>query len=172
MARFQTGQQDAFNSLVRRWEQRIYNFILRSVGNREEAWDLCQETFTKAFQNLDRLKEPQRFSAWLYKIALNECRMRRRKWAGRQEEDVEVLMDAPALEASPEERVGQREMVRHLRQALRAIPDDQRLVIVMKEYQHLKFHEIAELLDVPLSTVKSRLYLGLRALRKELEKLV
>src|SRR5690606_40488229 len=73
------GDGDCFGQLVERWEGKIYGFIYRYVRNREEARDLTQDTFTKAFQNLDRLSDPARFSSWLYTIALNECRMRFRR---------------------------------------------------------------------------------------------
>ena len=70
------GDGASFGELAQRWQSRIFGFIHRYVGNREEAQDLTQDTFAKAYQNLDRLADPARFSSWLYKIALNECRMR------------------------------------------------------------------------------------------------
>lgn len=73
------GDADSFGMLMERWRNRIFGFIFRYIGDREDASDLTQETFTKAYQNLNRLTDPASFSAWIYKIALNECRMRFRR---------------------------------------------------------------------------------------------
>ena len=73
------GDRACFGELIERWQRKIYAFICRYVGNSTDAQDLTQDTFTKAYTNLDRLADPARFSSWLYKIALNECRMRFRK---------------------------------------------------------------------------------------------
>ena len=74
------GDTACSSELFERWWQRIYGFICRYIGNPDEAQDLTQDTFTKAYRNLDRLSDPKRFSSWLYTIALNECRMRFRRW--------------------------------------------------------------------------------------------
>ena len=166
------GDGGCFGELVTRWERRIYGFIYRYVGDREEARDLTQETFAKAYRNLSRLSDPGRFSSWLYKIALNECRMRfrRRRW------DTVPLLDsveAPQArtdEPTPEQALATKERVQLLREALLKLPEEQKTVILMKEYQGLKFREIAEVLDLPLSTAKSRMYLGLKTLRRLMEK--
>lgn len=168
------GDGACFGELARRWQRRIYGFICRYVGNREEARDLTQDTFAKAFQNLDRLADSRRFPSWLYKIALNECRMRFR----RQNRGVIVPLEEYVQREerggfptpTPEDTLEAGENVRILRQAVAQLPEEQRVVIVMKEYQGLKFHEIAEILDLPLSTVKSRMYLGLKTLKKLVER--
>ena len=166
------GDGSCFGELVSRWERRIYGFIYRYVGDREEARDLTQETFVKAYRNLGRLSDPRRFSSWLYKIALNECRMRfrRRRW-----DTVPLLesVEAPraqAAEPTPEQALASKERALMLREALEKLPEEQKTVILMKEYQGLKFREIAQVTDVPLSTVKSRMYLGLKTLRRLLER--
>jgi len=76
---FLRGQAPAFDALVGRWHARLYNFVLRYVGNREEAGDLCQLVFIQAYRQLDGLKSPDRFAAWLYRIAVNLCRDRQRQ---------------------------------------------------------------------------------------------
>ncbi len=169
------GDTACFGELIERWQRRIYGFICRYVGNADEAHDLTQDTFTKAFSNLGRLSDPERFSSWLYTIALNECRMRfrrRRKiqFVSLPEEDTEVVpihLRDPA--ASPEAKLAVKEDVQVLREAFDQLPEEQKEVILMKEYQDLKFHEISEILAIPLSTVKSRMYLGLKTLRKLME---
>ena len=165
------GDGACFGELSRRWQYKIYGFICRYVGNSEEAEDLTQDTFTKAFQNLDRLSNPSRFSSWLYKIALNECRMRFR----RQRNVIAVPLDDQVHEepdtgaTSPEETLLARETSQLLQEAFEQLPEEQKAVILMKEFQGLKFHEISEVLEVPLSTVKSRMYLGLKTLRRLME---
>ena len=166
------GDGSCFGQLVARWELKIYGFICRYVGNREEAKDLTQETFAKAYQNLGRLSDPKRFKPWLYKIALNECRMRFRRQRGFTPTPLETYLESPGADldtVTPEEVLSQKEAVEILKEAFARLPEDQKSVILMKEYQGLKFHEIADTLDVPLSTVKSRMYLGLKTLRKLME---
>ncbi len=167
------GDGSCFGQLVTRWELKIFGFICRYVGNREEAKDLTQETFSKAYQNMGRLSDPNRFKPWLYKIALNECRMRFRRERGFTAAPLETYLESPGADldtVTPEEVLSKKEAVEVLKVAFTRLPEDQKTVILMKEYQGLKFHEIADTLDVPLSTVKSRMYLGLKTLRKLMEK--
>ena len=169
------GDTACFGELTERWQRRIYGFICRYVGNTDEAQDLTQDTFTKAYRNLDRLADPERFSSWLYTIALNECRMRFRKRRKIQlvalpEEDGEVVpIHLRDQAASPEAKLAVKEAGQLLREAFDGLPEEQREVILMKEYQDLKFHEISDILGIPLSTVKSRMYLGLKTLKKLME---
>ena len=167
------GDGASFGVLVQRWEKRIYGFIRRYVGNSEEAKDLTQDTFTKAYQNLDRLVDPARFSSWLYKIALNECRMRFRREKGTHQvawEDSQAESKrSERIDENPESRLETVQNVDRLKKAFKDLPKEQREVILMKEFQGLKFHEISEILGVPLSTAKSRMYLGLKTLRRLME---
>ena len=177
LQKFLQGEVACFNVLIQRWQKRIFNFIYRNVSDYEEARDLTQETFAKAFIKARDLQDPSRFIPWLYKVALNECRMSLRRSRGRQKVPIEIY-DSPESneveiaavlvrqEESAQQRLEREETVARLREVLALLPEEQRLVIVMKEYEDLKFHEIAEILDVPLSTVKSRLYMGLKTLRR------
>ncbi|MBI4455051.1 MAG: sigma-70 family RNA polymerase sigma factor [Acidobacteria bacterium] len=170
------GDTSRFNVLIQRWQKRIFNFIYRNLGDYEEARDLTQDTFAKVFLKLKDLDDTSKFSSWIYKVALNECRMAFRRAKGRQKVPLEIYHQTEAQgdefcrikseEESPEEHLQKKESVDRLREMIRMIPEEQRAVILMKEYENLKFHEIAEILDVPLSTVKSRMYLGLRTLRR------
>jgi RNA polymerase sigma-70 factor (ECF subfamily) len=167
------GDGASFGELVQRWETRIYGFIRRHVRNSEEARDLTQDTFTKAYQNLGRLADPTKFSSWLYKIALNECRMRFRRDKGTYqvpwEESRAESWRSERVEENPESQLETVQNIDRLKRAFRDLPVEQREVILMKEFQGLKFHEISEILNVPLSTAKSSMYLGLKALRKLME---
>ncbi|HSR67681.1 MAG TPA: sigma-70 family RNA polymerase sigma factor [Acidobacteriota bacterium] len=167
------GDGACFGELTERWQNRIFRFICRYTGNSEVARDLTQDTFTKAYQNLPRLSDPGKFSSWLYTIALNECRMRFRRLKAVTQVPFEDYLqsDRPVSgEPSPERALAGKERADILRGAFDDLPDEQRAAIVMKEYQGLKFQEIAEILDIPVSTAKSRVYLGLKTLRRLLER--
>jgi RNA polymerase sigma-70 factor (ECF subfamily) len=150
------GESEAFNLLVRQWEKPIYNYILRLIGEREEAMDLCQESFMKAYRELGTLKDRDRFSAWLYRIAHNTCYSRLRKDAGKT--FVELQPDTQSRRSSVESRLAVEKALQHL-------PEEQREAVVLKVFHDLKFEEIAQIQGAPVSTVKSRLYMGFEKLR-------
>jgi len=150
------GDTEAFNVLVRQWEKPIYNFIFRMIGDRDEAMDLCQDCFMKAFRELQTLKDRDRFSSWLYRIAHNTCLSSIRKSYGKTW--VELDPDAGSTHSSAENRLA-------VEKALQYLPEDQREVVVLKVFQSLKFEEIAAIQNAPVSTVKSRLYMGFEKLR-------
>ena len=154
------GDTEAFNLLVRQWEKPIYNFILRMIGDRDEALDLCQDSFMKAYRELDTLKARDRFSAWLYRIAHNTCFSRLRKDQGKT--FVELAPETRATRTSIESRLA-------VEKALQQLPEDQREAVILKVYQNLKFDEIAVIQEAPVSTVKSRLYMGFEKLRSILQ---
>lgn len=154
------GDTEAFNLLIRRWEKPIYNFIVRMISDRDEAMDLCQDCFMKAYRELRTLKDPDRFSSWLYRIAHNACLSRMRKSHGKTW--VEFDPDLESVHNPVENRLA-------VEKALRQLPDDQREVVILKVFQSLKFDEIAAIQDAPVSTVKSRLYMAFEKLRSILE---
>jgi len=172
------GQVNAFNTLVWRWQKPIYNFVLRYLGDPEDAREITQQTFIKAHRNLPHLKDHARFSTWLYQIAVNLCRdeikkRRRRKTYSLEsmqensdQQNARDLLPVADEGASPDNIVSRKELRDILARALQQIPEEQREVVIMKEYQGLKFTEIAEALGIPLNTAKSRMYYGLTALRK------
>ena len=167
------GDRSAFDQLVLRWDRKIQGAIYRLIGSEEEARDLCQEAFLKAYRGLGAFKGEARFSSWLYQIALNLCRDRMRRRRGRTLVSLDALEadgQAPVLreEANALDLVEARDLQQRVRAAVLALADDQREVIVLKEYEGLTFQEIAEVLDLPVSTVKTRLYRGLDRLRERL----
>lgn len=153
------GDADAFNLLVRQWEKPIYNFIVRMIGDRDEAFDLCQDAFMKAYRELDTLKDLDRFSSWLYRIAHNTCFSKLRKDHGKT--FVELEPENYGSRMPIESRLAVEKALQHL-------PDEQREVVVLKVFQNLKFEEIAAIQAAPVSTVKSRLYMGFEKLRSVL----
>jgi len=172
--RFVEGDQESFNLLMWRWEKPLYKFIYRVIGDQEEARDICQESFLRAYRSLRGFRQKAKFSSWLYKIALNQCHTwgRRRKRTriiplseivrgdGYPHGEEGEGPSSQPMEASLQRR--EKEIM--VRQALASLPENQRLIIILKEYQGLKFREIAQVLRCPTSTVKSRLYAGLMAL--------
>lgn len=172
------GETDAFGLLVQRWERPIYGLSLRMLGRDEDARDVCQETFLAAFRNLSKFRGDAKFSSWIYRIALNACNTKLRKNGTVSEysldaEDAEGRkFELPDLEVEDSlERVHRDERAVLVRRALQALPGEMRQVLIMKEYHEMTFAEIADVLQIPVSTVKSRLYTGLQQMRARLEKL-
>ena len=170
--RFQNGEASAFDALVRRWERKLQGAIYRLIGPGEDVRDLSQETLLKAYRGLGTFKKEARFSSWLYQIALNVCRDRMRRTRGKSYVSFDELSEAGeaagGADPSALDLIEARDLSRQVAAAVAALPDEQREVVVLKEYQGLTFLEIAETLDVPLSTVKTRLYRGLGQLRQQL----
>src|SRR5262245_55275878 len=168
------GDADSFNELILRWERPIYALAYRTIGREEDARDVCQETFLRAFRALPGFRGQSKFSSWLYRIALNLCRdwlrKERRAPVVQVPEDVDLLeLAAASTPAEPlEDVVARHDQTRAVERAMACLSADQRTAIVLKEYHGLTFQEIADVLGCPLSTVKTRLYQGLTVLRREL----
>src|SRR5215212_2748202 len=172
------GEAEAFGEIVRRWERRIFALACGMLDSSEEARDATQETFLSAFRNLRGFRGEAKVSSWLHRIAVNQCitRQRRAKVRGETALEDELEADgasysAPAHE-SPALAAENQERTEIVRRAVSALPAELRQVIVMKEFEELTFQEIAEALDLPLSTVKSRLYTALRQLQMRLKNMV
>jgi RNA polymerase sigma-70 factor, ECF subfamily len=162
------GSVESYNLLVSRWEKRVYNYLLRITANREDALDLTQDVFLKAYQNLRKLDNPERFAPWLYRIAHNEAFSLFRK--RRPETDVDEL-EPEATETKVTiggSSVFPMELSLAVASALDRLSPDQREAVVLKVYQGFQFEEMAEILSCPVSTVKSRLYTALELLKTEL----
>ena len=175
VARSMGGDVDSFNQLVLRWERPIYALAYRVIGREEDARDVAQETFLRAFRALGGFKGQAKFSSWLYRITLNLCRdwirKERRTPVSQAPEGIDII--ELAGEATPtetiEQLVGRNQLSRAVSKAMASLPEEQRTAIILKEYHGLTFQEIADMLDCPLSTVKTRLYQGLSVVRKQLE---
>lgn len=174
VARSKTGDTESFNQLVKRWERPIFALAYRTLGREEDARDVTQETFLRAFRALAGFKGDAKFSSWLYRIALNLCRdwMRkdRRAPVVAIPEGVEVeQLDADRRPSETVEDLAARaELSRVVAKAMEKLPAEQRQAIILKEYHGLTFQEIADLMKCPLSTVKTRVYQGLSTLRTQL----
>jgi RNA polymerase sigma-70 factor (ECF subfamily) len=175
VARSRGGDLDSFNQLVLRWERPIYALAYRVIGREEDARDVAQETFLRAFRALGGFKGQAKFSSWLYRITLNLCRdwirRERRTPIAQTPEGVDLIeLAGEAVDTeSVDDLVSRKELSRAVAKAMAMLPDEQRTAIILKEYHGLTFQEIADLLDCPLSTVKTRLYQGLTVLRRTLQ---
>jgi RNA polymerase sigma-70 factor (ECF subfamily) len=172
-----SGDPEAFGEIVRRWERRIFALSFGMLGREEDARDATQETFLAAFRNLRGFRGEAKVSSWLHRIAVNQCitRQRRAKVRGEtaleDEAEKNAAVFALPADVSPARVAEYQEISAAVRKAVSSLPPDLRQVVVMKEFEELTFQEISDVLEVPLSTVKSRLYTALRQLQLRLQKL-
>lgn len=181
IVRAQAGDQTAQGKLVQLWYKRIYNFGYKFFLDHDMAMEISQKTFISMCRNLPALQDAARFKSWLYKIAVNYCREEARKKKGNRSLSFDLVWnrdaeDSPGWESSrqrydnPERQLQQSELSDILQKALLELSEEQREIVIMKEYEGLKFREIAEVLNISENTVKSRMYYGLDGLKKILEK--
>jgi len=160
------GEVEAFSILVRRWEKKVFGLAYRMLGHYEDARDASQEIFLTVYRNLSKFRGEAKFSSWLYRIALNCCHNKLRE-RGVQTIPLEETAPIPTDE-SVQGDIERQQTIDRVRTALGALPYEMRQVIIMKEYEGLTFKEIAEILNIPVSTAKTRLYTGLDQLRQRL----
>jgi RNA polymerase sigma-70 factor (ECF subfamily) len=172
----QQGNVSAFNSLAGRWHPTLHGFVTRTLGNPDEAQDVCQETLLKAYRNIRRLRDGGKFKAWIHHIALNLCRDRFR--AAKARGETIVLEEAtlverrgpvgPVVSPTTDEQAERVDLQGVLGVLLAELPAEQRTSILLREYQGFTSEEIGEIMGVPAATVRTRIYYGLRSLRKAL----
>lgn len=166
---------EAFGEIVRRWDRKIFALCFGMLGREDDARDAVQETFIAAYRNLKHFRGDARVSSWLHRIAVNQCLTQKRRQRTRAEEfldeetnETERVFVAP-LSSSPASASEQGEKFSIVRQAVNSLPLELREVVLMKEFEEMTFQEISDTLELPLSTVKSRLYTALKQLRMKLE---
>ncbi len=171
-----TEDPEAFGEIVRRWERKIFALCFGMLGREDEARDAAQEAFIAAYRGLKKFRGDAKVSSWLHRIAVNRCLTTKRRQRSRSEEFIddedgtaERIFVAAAYH-SPAKKAEKAERLNIIRQAVGALPGDLRQVIVMKEFEEMTFQEISETLELPLSTVKSRLYTALKQLKMKLER--
>ncbi len=172
--RAKDGDQTAFEQLVHDNEKRIYNLVLRMVGNPEDALDLSQEAFLNAWKGLGSFKGDSSFATWLYRLASNACLDFLRSKKRRQDtlgaplslDDEEAAPPPADNRHQPQEQLERKERTRALYRALHALPDHHRQILVMRELSGLSYQEISDILELDMGTVKSRLTRARLALKK------
>ena len=167
----------AFAEIVRRWERKIFALCYGMLDGREDdARDAAQETFIAAYRNLKNFRGEAKVSSWLHRIAVNQCLSKKRRVKVRGEvaidddEGNEIQSFFADTRASPVMQTEQNERLKTVRKAVNALPVELKQVVIMKEFEEMTFQEIAQVLQLPISTVKSRLYTALKQLKMRLEK--
>jgi len=172
------GRTSAFGLLVGRYQNRLYNALTKILGSAEDAHDVSQEAFVHAFQKLHTFQGNSRFYSWLFRIALNSAvsfhRKRHRNPASieavREQTGIEPIDSHP--DAQPESAMERSERQDVVRQALADLPGDFRQVLVLKEIEGMKYEEIAEIMECPVGTVRSRIHRARAELKTRLETLL
>lgn len=167
------GRVEAFGRLVVRYKDRLYPTLLRFTGNAEDALDLIQDTFLRAYQKIDRFHGESSFYTWVYRIAVNLALSERRKRRPPiRLSDIPSFDPADAADdpgrSDPSSRLERREREQMVQKALDQLPPDFRAVVVLKDLEGLRYEKIAEILDIPVGTVRSRLHRGRAELRSRL----
>ena len=179
MLQLQAGDLHAFDILVKRWEQPLLNYCYRMVNDITLAEDLRQEVFLRVYRSAMTYRPTAQFSTWMYRIATNLCLDTLAKRQRRKEMPLDAYLkseyeglDERFIDPSeaPDATVLKKEIESRVRSALACLPEDQRIVVIMRHYHDLKFQEIAEILERPISTIKSRMAAGLERLSKMLSK--
>ncbi|TKD67515.1 RNA polymerase sigma factor SigW [Pseudalkalibacillus hwajinpoensis] len=171
------GDHNAFGELVELYKDRVFALSYRMLGNRQEAEDVAQEAFIRAYTNIDRYQIDRKFSTWLYRIATNLSIDRMRKKKPDYYLDAEVsgtdgltmYSQISADEQLPEDEVVSLEAQDGIHRAILSLPAKYRSAITLKYIQELSLKEISEILDLPIGTVKTRIHRGREALRKKLQ---
>ena len=170
--RVRAGDTNAFEALVTAYQKQIYNLTLRYVSSPEDAADLTQEAFLRAFRSLSSFRGDSRFSVWMYRLTTNICidflRSRGRGSASsltveNEDEDIEEL-DVPDERFEPQKELERRELRRAVREGLQTLSEDAREIVILRELEGLSYAEIGERLGLEAGTVKSRLFRARKAL--------
>ncbi|MBM7554143.1 RNA polymerase sigma factor SigW [Thalassobacillus pellis] len=170
------GDHAAFEDVVTFYQNKVYQICFRMIGNKHEAEDLAQEAFIRAYTNIDRFDEKRKFSTWLYRIATNLTidRIRKKKpdyfldAEVKGTEGLNMYSQLAADQALPEEEVESLELQTYIHKEILALPPKYRSVIVLRFLDELSLQEIADVLEIPVGTVKTRIHRGREALRKRL----
>lgn len=166
----QQGDTDSFEVLVRRHEKAIFNLIYRLLGNYDEATEVAQEVFLSAFKSIHQFRGEANFSTWLYRIGLNHASTRRKSLHNSQQrhiplDGIEVIADGTVDLVKD---VEQKEIRQRIQQALNSLDPEDARIILLRDLQDIPYENVAEMLDIPVGTVKSRLHRARQALKTSL----
>ncbi|MDH7601025.1 MAG: sigma-70 family RNA polymerase sigma factor [Armatimonadota bacterium] len=176
--RCKAGDTAAFDEIVRRFEKRVFNYALRVTGNYNDACDVAQEAFIRAFHSIQTFRGDAKFATWIYRIVTNVYLDERKKLKSHPTTSLDdtIELDENSVTRqiedstpSPDEIVQTKERMRILQRAINALPDYQRIIITLYHVEHRSYEEIAEILKLPIGTVKSRLNRARLAIAEMLE---
>ena len=178
------GRMEAFGSLIAKYQDRLFNAVLRICGDREDAADLCQEAFVRVLERLETFRGQSQFYTWLFRIAVNLTISRRRRNSRVRftslsndpdlgDAQAASVLDPPArVQADPARQIMAGEAHRRVLEAMDALDDEYRVVIVLRDIEEMDYDQIAAVLAVPMGTVKSRLHRARSMLRDKLAGIV
>lgn len=167
--RVQRGDTQSFEILVRRHQKTTFNLIYRFLGDYDEATETAQEVFLSAYSSIQQFRGDANFATWLYRIAFNHASSRRKSLNSKLQRHVALEDDVVAdCSADPETSAERREIQQCVQQALNSLNRDDAQIILLRDLQDVRYEDIAETLDVPVGTVKSRLHRARQALRASL----
>lgn len=160
------GDANAFEELVLRYEKTVYNLALRMVGDRDDAFDMTQEAFIKAYGSLSSFRGDSKFSVWIYRITTNVCLDFLRSKSRKQQvsltvsddDDEDAQLDIPDPSSDPEQQLMQKMSMQSVEEGLKTLPDKQRQILVMRELGGMSYAEIGKALSLEEGTVKSRIF--------------
>lgn len=167
------GDMDSFSVLVERYQKQIYSLTYRLTNDPEDAQDLAQEVFIHIYKVLGKYDQERKFFSWMYKVATNVCYNALRRGKNEQtvalEKVIEMIPLISSSETHPEEYFQRRETQEIVRNAVAELPDKYRLPLVLRYLEDLTYKEIAEYMDLPVTTIETRLYRGKSMLQKKLQ---
>ena len=171
MLRFQKGDGAAFETLVRKHTRGVLNLVYRYIGDASRAEDVAQDIFVKVYRARMKYEPKAKFSTWLYRIAVNHClnEIRSRKSQPAVAAPVNDLLEEPAGE-HPDSRLSRQELQRAVKAAIDALPENQRMAVILARYEEMSYDEIAETLGLSLEAVKSVLFRAKENLKQALSK--
>jgi RNA polymerase sigma-70 factor (ECF subfamily) len=168
VAKIRAGEQRAFVELIERYKARIFHTTLRILGNREDAEEAAQDTFVRAHRGLENFREDSTFSTWIYRICVNTCLnlLESRKRFKAQDIDRTPIEELPYIE-SPESSFGDEDLQSRIFSSMEKLPTKYRTVLVLYHIQHLAYQEIAEIMQMPMGSVKTHLFRARALLREQ-----
>ncbi len=166
--RFLEGDIGAYESLLKKYQQEIYYFVLRMVGRSQDAEDITQMAFVNVFRSLHKFKKQSQFKTWLYKIAFNLCLNHLKKNKVRETEELDYSM---ASDDDPAATVVDRERKEQLAQAIEELPEKQRLTVILRTYHDLSYQEVSQVLGCSEGAAKANFHFALQKLKKKLGKI-
>jgi RNA polymerase sigma-70 factor (ECF subfamily) len=183
IARLKEREEQAFSDVFRLYGDKVFSLIYRMIGSRQEAEDVTQEVFISVFKTVDGFRGESKFSTWLLRIAANHCKNRIKYLARRPTEGVDMddtgQQPAPAASAGPSLQshidgpdvlMEAAEMDRIMQRAIEALPEEHRLLVILRDVEEMSYEEIAEITALPEGTIKSRLHRARMAIKEELDK--
>lgn len=165
------GDPEAFGLLVRKYQNRLFTTVTHMVGSADAARDIVQDVFVQAFLKLDTFKRASAFYTWLYRIAFNTCVSHRRRRRPMQSTDRnrELAGEEPVDRTPPTDPLEQQETADQVQRALAQLSDEHRQILLLREVEGCSYEELAEILEVPVGTIRSRLHRARMQLRDELK---